>query len=265
MFISQINNGTIAVRRMDEDSMDENSGMNFAEFVAVLSGNTDLLNKAKLDSKIMQLEKEQANFNKEHYRAEKTIAKYQEEIEADKLFIARVTEDISYIEHFNGERHTILIDQQTVSAEETGKALHQISKSYRNENLKHIGFCMGLKLYVKSEYRWSGGFERNVFFVEGKSGLKYRNGISGSLSLSFKLAAEYPVTTLQSIGELITRRNKEIARMESEFPTLHKIMANVWSKTEELANLKAECKALQTNIDKSLQETEDTLMPDKAA
>lgn len=45
MFISQINNGTIAVRRMDEDSMDENSGMNFAEFVAVLSGNTDLLNK----------------------------------------------------------------------------------------------------------------------------------------------------------------------------------------------------------------------------
>lgn len=265
MFISQINNGTIAVRRMDEDSMDENSGMNFAEFVAVLSGNTDLLNKAKLDSKIMQLEKEQANFNKEHYRAEKTIAKYQEEIEADKLFIARVTEDISYIEHFNGERHTILIDQQTVSAEETGKALHQISKSYRNENLKHIGFCMGLKLYVKSEYRWSGGFERNVFFVEGKSGLKYRNGISGSLSLSFKLAAEYPVTTLQSIGELITRRNKEIARMESEFPTLHKIMANVWSKTEELANLKAECKALQASIDKSLQETEDTLMPDKAA
>ena len=46
-FISQINNGTIAVRRMDEDCMDENSGMNFAEFVAVLSGNTDLLDKTK--------------------------------------------------------------------------------------------------------------------------------------------------------------------------------------------------------------------------
>ena len=29
------------------DSMDEDNGMNFAEFVAILSGNTDLLNKAK--------------------------------------------------------------------------------------------------------------------------------------------------------------------------------------------------------------------------
>lgn len=265
MFISQINNGTIAVRRMDEDSMDENSGMNFAEFVALLSGNTDLLNKAKLDSKIMQLEKEQSSFNKERYRAEKTLLSYQEEIKEGKLFIARVTEDIAYVEHFTGNKNTIVNGQQTTSAEETGKALHQISKSYRGEELKHIGYCMGLKLYIKSEYHWTGGFERNVFFVEGKSGLKYRNGVTGSLPLSFKLAAEYPVTTLQSIDELIARRNKEIARMESEFPTLRKIMSNVWGKTEELSTLKAECKSLQERIDKSLQETENNLIPDKAA
>lgn len=265
MFINQINNGTIAVRRMDEDAMDENSGMNFAEFVALLSGNTDLLNKTKLDSKIMQLEKEQATFNKEHYRAEKVIAKYKEEIEQNKLFIARVTEDITYVENFNGEKSTILIGQQTASAEETGKALHQISKSYRNEELKHIGYSMGLKLYIKSEYHWAGGFEHNIFFVEGKSGLKYRNGITGTLPLSFKLASEYPVTTMQGISELIARRDKETARMESEFPTLRKIMANVWGKTEELARLKAECKTLQETIDKSLKEAEENLITDKAA
>ena len=73
MFISQINNGTVAARRIDEDAMDENNGMNFAEFVAILSGNNDLLNKAKLDNKIGQLEKEQAIFNKERYRAERKI------------------------------------------------------------------------------------------------------------------------------------------------------------------------------------------------
>ena len=265
MFINQINNGTIAVRRMDEDSMDENSGMNFAEFVALLSGNTDLLNKTKLDGKIMQLEKEQATFNKEHYRAEKTIAKYEEEIAEGKLFIAKVTEDITYVKHFTGDRNTIIIGQQTGTAEETGKALHQISKNHRCKELKHIGYCMNLKLYIKSEYHWAGNFERNVFFVEGKSGLKYRNGISGALSLSFKTASEYPVTTMESINELVTRKNQEIARMESEYPTLRKIMANTWNKTEELASLKAECKALQERIDKSLQETEDTLVADVAA
>lgn len=88
MFINQINNGTIAVRRIDEDSMDENNGMNFAEFVAILSGNTDLLNKAKLDNKIMQLEKEQASFNRERYRAERKIEQNRTDIEKAQSFIA---------------------------------------------------------------------------------------------------------------------------------------------------------------------------------
>ena len=46
--------------------MDENTGMNFAEFVAVLSGNMDLLNKAKLDNRIMQLEKEKLEYDLQH-------------------------------------------------------------------------------------------------------------------------------------------------------------------------------------------------------
>lgn len=104
-----------------------------------------------------------------------------------------------------------------------------------------------------------------MLFCEGKSGLKYRNGTSGSLPLSFKLAAEYPITTMQSIDQLVARRNKETARMESEYPALRKIMANVWGKIEELSKLKAECKALQERIDKSLQETENTLVADKVA
>lgn len=37
-------------RTIDEGSIDEGSGMNFSEYVAVFSGNTDLLEKAKLDN-----------------------------------------------------------------------------------------------------------------------------------------------------------------------------------------------------------------------
>ena len=33
-------------RTIDEGAIDEKSGMNFSEYVAVLSGNTDLLDKA---------------------------------------------------------------------------------------------------------------------------------------------------------------------------------------------------------------------------
>lgn len=36
-------------RTIDEGSMDEKSGMNFSEYVAILSGNTELPEKARLE------------------------------------------------------------------------------------------------------------------------------------------------------------------------------------------------------------------------
>ncbi len=101
MFINQINDGTIGARRIDEGGMDENSGMNFAEFVAILSGNTDLLNKAKLDSRIMQLEKEQALFKKESIRAERRIADNREAIAEAKRTEAKFKKDLEYMASYS--------------------------------------------------------------------------------------------------------------------------------------------------------------------
>ena len=46
-FISQLKSGALGARTIDEGAMDEKSGMNFSEYMAILSGNTDLLDKAK--------------------------------------------------------------------------------------------------------------------------------------------------------------------------------------------------------------------------
>ena len=54
--------------------MDEDSGMNFSEYVAVLSGNTDLLEKARLDKKITTLESEHKNFLRERDAATGKLA-----------------------------------------------------------------------------------------------------------------------------------------------------------------------------------------------
>lgn len=264
LFISQINNGTVAVRRMDEDSMDENNGMNFAEFVAVLSGNNDLLNKTKLDNKIMQLQKEQSMFNKERFKAEKTIAQHTEDIEKAQRFIAGVNADMEYFRQYSGSREVTIEGVQTFSQEETGKALHQISKRYRGNELKCIGNAMGLNLFVKSVFHWSGNFEHNSFYVEGKSGLKYRCGTTGALPLGFKQSAEYPFETLSRIGDLVARKEKEIERMKAEIPVLQGILSREWPKSEELSRLKTECSLLQKRIDESLKENEAVEEP-KAA
>ena len=260
LFINQINNGTIAVRRIDEDGLDEDTGMNFAEFVAILSGNTDLLDKAKLDNKIMQLEKEQAAFNKERYRAERKAESDRQEIDTCKRNIGRMTEDWEY---FNTRKENCAIEingNSQLTTEETGRALHSISRKHRGD-FTPIGSYNGLRLLVRSEYRLDGSFDRNIFFVEGKGGLKYKCGMSGSLPPSFTAAAAFPQMTLENIPKLMERQAERQKHLEEEITTLQQVMARRWGKEEELKRLKQECKELQERINRTLEEAERPVEP----
>lgn len=230
--------------------------MNFAEFVAILSGNTDLLNKAKLDNKIMQLEKEQAIFKKERIRAERKIAANTEAVGKAERIVAQVEQDMEYIASYSGNRETLLLNLQQATREETGRELHRIAKTYRGEAYRTIGSYMGLNLLVRSEYTLSGSFDRNAFFVEGVSGLKYRCGVSGALPLGFAESARYPQAALERMPSLIEKQQKQIAMLQHEIPTLQEITARKWSKAEELERLKQGCKELQQRIDEALKEAE---------
>jgi N12 class adenine-specific DNA methylase len=63
-FISQMKNCELNVRTIDEGTIDEKSGMNFSEYIAILSGDTSLLEKSKLEKKIAVLE----SLKKGHFR-----------------------------------------------------------------------------------------------------------------------------------------------------------------------------------------------------
>ena len=64
-FISQMKNCELHVRTIDEGALDEKSGMNFSEYIAVLSGDTSLLEKTKLEKKVAVLESLRALHQKE--------------------------------------------------------------------------------------------------------------------------------------------------------------------------------------------------------
>ncbi|ULT38464.1 hypothetical protein KRR40_25475 [Niabella defluvii] len=49
-------NCELNVRTIDEGAIDEKSGMNFSEYIAILSGDTSLLEKSKLEKKIAVME-----------------------------------------------------------------------------------------------------------------------------------------------------------------------------------------------------------------
>ena len=95
LFINQLKTNSMGSRTIDEGSMDESSGMNFSEYVAILSGNTDLLEKAKLEKKITALESERQAFNRSK---SSSIYKFEDatrSIDSNNEMIARMTKDLT--------------------------------------------------------------------------------------------------------------------------------------------------------------------------
>ena len=259
MFINQINNGTIAVRRIDEDGMDEENGMNFAEFVAILSGNTDLLEKAKLDNRIMQLEKEHSIFKKERGRAERKQSANMAAIATAQDMIEKMNTDYRHYVSQKDDLAVALISGSFATSQEVGRELHRISKTYRGAEHKAIGFSIGMTLTVRGEYNLAGVFERNIFFIEGVSGLRYRCSQSGALPLSFAEAANYPSTVMENMPGRIAAKEAEITRLRDELPVLEEIISRQWAKLSELETLKSRCRELQNKIDEDLKKAESEM------
>lgn len=76
--------------------MDEQGGMNFSEYVAILSGNTDLLDKAKLEKQIASLESERKSFHRGKSSAEAKLENIMQTVTKNGDLIARITTDLNH-------------------------------------------------------------------------------------------------------------------------------------------------------------------------
>ena len=92
-FIAQLKSGALGARTIDEGSMDEKNGMNFSEYMAILSGNTDLLDKAKLEKRIAALESERKSFNKGRGDSEFKLQTITHDIANNEAAIERMKAD----------------------------------------------------------------------------------------------------------------------------------------------------------------------------
>ncbi|MCH5685201.1 hypothetical protein LWM68_13675 [Niabella sp. W65] len=73
--------------------MDEKTGMNFSEYVAILSGNTDLLEKAKLEKQIAGLESERQAFNRSKFSSKYKLEDITATLESTQARLDRMTLD----------------------------------------------------------------------------------------------------------------------------------------------------------------------------
>ena len=255
-FISQLKSGALGARTIDEGAMDEKSGMNFSEYMAILSGNTDLLDKAKLEKKIASLEGERKSFNKGKRDSELKLESKTSALRNNQAVITGMTEDW---EKFTAAVQTdkegnrlnpIKIDGlDTTDEKAIGKRLQEIAKNATTGGQpKRIGELYGFPVKVVSERTLSEGLEftDNRFFVEGNYKYTYNNG---HLAMADTHAAAVNfLNALEKIPSVIEQYKAKNETLEREIPQLQEIAGKTWKKEDELKQLKSELAALDRKI-----------------
>lgn len=255
-FISQLKSGALGARTIDEGAMDEKSGMNFSEYMAILSGNTDLLDKAKLEKKIASLEGERKSFNKGKRDSETKLQSKTAELGNNKASLKGMTEDYG---KFMGKAkkdkdgnilNLITLDGvESTNLEVIGKHLQMLAeKETTGGQHKRIGEIYGFPVKIVSKTSFENGlpFVDNRFFVEGNYKYQYNYGhIAKSDPIA---AANNFLNALQKIPSYIEQYDSRCKALEKEIPQLEEIAGKTWKKEDELKGLKAELAALDRKI-----------------
>ena len=255
-FISQLKSGALGARTIDEGAMDEKSGMNFSEYMAILSGNTDLLDKAKLEKKVASLEGERKSFNKGKRDSETKLQSKTAELGNNKASLKGMTEDYGkFMSQVKKDKDGNILNLITLDGVEItnleviGKHLQMLAeKETTGGQYKRIGEIYGFPVKIVSETSFENGlpFVDNRFFVEGNYKYQYNYGhIAKSDPIA---AANNFLNALQKIPSYIEQYDSRCKALETEIPQLEEIAGKTWKKEEELKSLKAELAALDRKI-----------------
>ena len=255
-FISQLKSGALGARTIDEGAMDEKSGMNFSEYMAILSGNTDLLEKAKLEKRIASLEGERKSFNKGRRESELKLEEKMLALRNNQVAIAAMTEDWEkfmatvQIDREGNRLNPIKIDGLDSTDEKTiGKRLQEIAKNATTGGqYKRIGELYGFPIEVVSKPTLRDGLEftDNRFVVKGNLRYNYNNGHLAMADTH--AAATNFLNALEKIPGIIDQHQKRNEVLEQEIPQLQAIAGKTWKKEDELKQLKSELAALDRKI-----------------
>ena len=255
-FIDQLKSGALGARTIDEGGMDEKSGMNFSEYMAILSGNTDLLEKAKLEKRIAALESERKSFNKGRGDAEFRLQTITHDIANNEATIGLMKADLAKYEAVvqrdkdgNPLNNLTLDDCKLTDEKNMGLHLQGLAQRVDTHGMyQRIGEVYGFPIAIISERALVDGSEKvqNRFVVEGNYKYKFNNGYI-AMSDTHAACMNF-VNALEKIPGIIAQYEERTVKLKADVPTLEGIMSKKWGKEDELKQLKSELAALDRKI-----------------
>ena len=270
-FINQLKRGQLGIRTIDEGSMDENGGMNFSEYMAILSGNTDLLERAKLEKKIASLESERKNFYRNQREQENKMNDLGKQNECHRRNIADAQADLAKFNkakrldkdgnvvndlHLDG---CVLSGSPAEIQTKLGNHLIKIANTARTqEAYLNIGTIYGFKVQVKTVQTGSlegvPQYDNNFFVTSNRLLYSYNSGKINRNSP--KTSAQYMLNALLHLPELVTEWSDKIEMNERSIQQIASLIGKTWTKENDLKQLKSELKALDQKIAEDMKKKE---------
>jgi N12 class adenine-specific DNA methylase len=273
LFISQMKNNELNVRTIDEGSMDEKSGMNFSEYIAILSGDTSLLDKSKLEKKVAVLE----SLKTAHFR-DVSRSRYQlDNVVSGKEYntgvLAQLSKDeagykalLTYDKDGTKDNPIKLIGLETADAEKIGGRIISLYKNWQpaqGQDRQEIGNLYGLNLYIQHHKSYIGynkkeGDQYNIsnsFYAESPAtGIRYSYNDGQPNIDNPKLAARHFLNAIDRVSTVKDQYQKKVDEAIAAIPMLEKVIARPFEKEAELKDLKTELSLLEKEITAKIKE-----------
>jgi N12 class adenine-specific DNA methylase len=279
-FISQMKNNELHLRTIDEGGMDEKSGMNFSEYIAILSGDTTLLKKTKVEKNIAVLEGWKGAHFKEVARARYKVEELETDLDKTKGTLDKLVKDeknyravIKYDPE--GTKLNPIQIVGLADPEAIGKHIIKLYKTWEpekgNSEDMQIGSLYGFNLFIRQQregYESNGilnyRYQNNLYAESPVSGIKYTYNNGHPNIDNPKLAARYYISAIDRVGSLKEKYEKQFNETKNELPVFRQLTKKPFEKEAELVGLKAELseleKVISDNIKAKQQASEPSIM-----
>lgn len=250
-FIDQIKRGSAGSRSVDEGAIDQDGSIPFAECLALISGNQDLLEKAKLDKKIMALESERKTFYKNQSYSKTELAFVNDELGTALKNYSRIQEDWEHFQQVVEVNNSKVLNPLQIIGVPNGATIEQINVKLQGINRtvesaqpQKIGSIYDFNIYVRRDNR------TNITkFSVGRSDneLKYsfNNGI---LATDPKLATSNFIRALEQLPTYLERGDKKILELKRQHSRLSPVCNTSWVNQSQLDVLKENLSAVERRL-----------------
>lgn len=253
VFISQLKSCQLGKRSLDEGGIDEQNGMNFAEYMAILSGNTDLLEMAKLEKQITQLESERRLYMTDTLNMERILSTMKNDIEKNQILRDHIQKDYAAYERC-GKKCFVSAGGNELYGEEVGKYCNSYKRSAVYGKTVSVGSYGGMRLYMLGP---SINNDSCYFYLQGSvSGTPYTSG-KGVFPMSYAEGEAWLRSIIMDLPSRMRNLEIECNKKMSEAKELEVLLANrSWSNEEQLAEVKRKARELSEKINNDLKKAE---------